>query len=135
MFALKLATTRRLIFDRSHLDQILWNLARNARRHGRNLAQSVAILLQDASDGDNLLLEIRDDGPGVPVEALAHLFEPFFTTDASGTGLGLYIARELAEVNGARLEYAGAQPQWAADASAPNGACFRLTLKGERTTP
>ena len=135
IFTLKLATTRRPIFDRSHLDQILWNLARNAQRHGRNQAGSVTVLLYEAPDGDNLMLEISDDGPGVPVEALPHLFEPFFTTDASGTGLGLYIARELAEVNGARLEYAGAQQQWAVDAAVPEGACFRLTLKGERIKP
>ena len=132
VFDLKVLSTRRAIFDRSHLDQILWNLVRNARRHGRGQAHSVTILLRDAPDADNLLLEISDDGPGVPVEALAHLFEPFFTTDASGTGLGLYIARELAEVNGARLEYAGTQVQWSGDAKPLNGACFRLTVKGER---
>ena len=132
IFALKVSTTRRVIFDRSHLDQILWNLARNARRHGRSRAQSVTILLRSAPDADNLQLEIRDDGPGVSAEAMAHLFEPFFTTDASGTGLGLYIARELAEVNGARLEYVAVPVRGRADAAPLDGACFRLTVKGER---
>jgi len=47
------------------------------------------------------------------------LFEPFFTTESSGTGLGLYIARELAEANGARLDYQ------------PPGGCFRLSLPKE----
>jgi two-component system sensor histidine kinase PilS (NtrC family) len=89
-------------------------------------------LLRAASDADNLILEIKDDGSGVAVEALAHLFEPFFTTDASGTGLGLYIARELAEVNGARLEYVAPPVRGRADAAALEGACFRVTLKGER---
>ena len=130
IFALEIRTTRRPIFDRSHLDQVLWNLVRNARRHGRGQPNSIAISLADGPDADQLLLEIRDDGPGVPVEALAHLFEPFFTTDASGTGLGLYIARELAEVNGARLEYAGAQPN--AGAKTHSGACFCLAVTGER---
>ena len=134
IFALKINTARRVIFDRSHLDQILWNLARNARRHGRSRPQSVTILLRSAPDADNMQLEIRDDGPGVSVEALAHLFEPFFTTDASGTGLGLYIARELAEVNGARLEYVTAPVKGRADAAPLDGACFRLTVKGERIT-
>jgi two-component system sensor histidine kinase PilS (NtrC family) len=131
VIALKIATMHRLIFDRSHLDQILWNLVRNARRHGRGLPYSITILLRDAADADNLILAISDDGPGVPVDALAHLFEPFFTTDASGTGLGLYIARELAEVNGALLEYAGAQTQWTAEDRQSTGACFRLTIKRE----
>ena len=134
IFALKVSTTRRVMFDRSHLDQILWNLARNARRHGRSRAQSVTILLRSAPDADNLQLEVRDDGPGVSAEAMAHLFEPFFTTDASGTGLGLYIARELAEVNGARLEYVAALVRGRADAAPLDGACFRLTVKGERIT-
>ncbi len=134
MFVLSIRTTRRPIFDRSHLDQILWNLVRNARRHGRGKFQSVTILLRAAPDADNLCLEIKDDGPGVSVEALAHLFEPFFTTDASGTGLGLYIARELAEVNGARLEYVAAALKGRADAAQLDGTCFRLTVKGEKSS-
>lgn len=132
ILALKVSSARRIVFDRSHLDQILWNLVRNARRHGRGQPQSVTILLRSAPDADNLILDIKDDGPGVSVEALAHLFEPFFTTDASGTGLGLYIARELAEVNGARLEYVAAPLRGRADAAPLEGACFRLTVKGER---
>jgi two-component system sensor histidine kinase PilS (NtrC family) len=128
---LKITTTRRVVFDRSHFDQIVWNLVRNARRHGRSQANSISILLREDAEADNLVLEIADDGPGVSAESLAHLFEPFFTTDASGTGLGLYIARELAEVNGARLEYAGTQTQRAVVAAQPEGACFRLTIKRE----
>ncbi|MEO8384183.1 MAG: HAMP domain-containing sensor histidine kinase [Betaproteobacteria bacterium] len=135
VIALKVETSHRLFFDRSHFDQIVWNLVRNARRHGRGQPQSITILLREAADADNLVLEIGDDGPGVPAEALAHLFEPFFTTDASGTGLGLYIARELAEVNGARLEYAGPQTQWTTTATQSEGACFRLTIKRERAGP
>ena len=135
VIALKITTTYRLIFDRSHFDQIVWNLVRNARRHGRGKPQSITILLRDEADADNLVLEIGDDGPGVPAEVLAHLFEPFFTTDASGTGLGLYIARELAEVNGARLEYAGAQTQWTAAAAQSEGACFRLIINRESAGP
>ena len=135
VIALKIETTHRLVFDRSHFDQIVWNLVRNARRHGRGLPRSIAILLHEEADADSLVVEIADDGPGVSAEALAHLFEPFFTTDASGTGLGLYIARELAEVNGARLEYAGAQTQWIEAAAQPAGACFRLTIKREGAGP
>jgi two-component system sensor histidine kinase PilS (NtrC family) len=105
-----------ICFPPQHLRQILWNLTRNAWRHGRQQAGSLRFTLQE--NGDELALEISDDGPGIRVEHQAQLFEPFFTTDAQGTGLGLFIARELAEANGARLEFAGNQP----------GACFRLSL-------
>jgi len=49
-------------------------------------------------------LDVRDDGPGIPEPLRAQVFEPFFTTHSKGTGLGLYISRELAEANGAVLE-------------------------------
>jgi two-component system sensor histidine kinase PilS (NtrC family) len=67
-----------------------------------------------------LALEVADDGPGIPAEHQVHLFEPFFTTEAQGTGLGLYIARELCEGNGARIEYREGGP----------GGRFRITLRG-----
>jgi two-component system, NtrC family, sensor histidine kinase PilS len=69
-----------------------------------------------------LQLDVMDDGPGVAAEALPHLFEPFFTTEAQGTGLGLYIARELCEGNNARIE---AMP----DAGFGH---FRITLRAAR---
>ena len=50
-------------------------------------------------------IEITGDGEGIPDEINNHLFEPFFTTEKSGTGLGLYISKELAEANGADLQY------------------------------
>src|SRR6185436_15890460 len=98
-------TTYRPWFDRQHLDQILWNLVRNAWRHGRRLPGSVRIVLASSPIRGRLTLDVVDDGPGVPREAQAHLFEPFFTTEAQGTGLGLYIARELCEGNGASVDY------------------------------
>lgn len=109
-------TDATVCFAPDHLRQILWNLARNAWRHSRKQAGSVRLVLRD---GDSeMALEICDDGPGISPENQAHLFEPFFTTDAQGTGLGLFIARELAEANSAHLEFAGNRP----------GACFRLNL-------
>jgi two-component system sensor histidine kinase PilS (NtrC family) len=48
---------------------------------------------------------VTDDGEGISEEVSNHLFEPFFTTEKSGTGLGLYIGKELAEANGAHLHY------------------------------
>lgn len=90
-------------FDRVHLHQVLWNLVRNAWRHSRREAGSVRLRLD--SQGDRLELHVLDDGPGVPQELQSQLFEPFFTTYSGGTGLGLYIARELCSANDAALEY------------------------------
>jgi two-component system sensor histidine kinase PilS (NtrC family) len=69
--------------------------------------------------GDAVICEIVDDGPGIPAELRGQIFEPFFTTRPGGTGLGLYIARELADANGAALELLPKSP----------GAQFRITLK------
>jgi len=105
-------------FDRGHLDQILWNLCRNALRYCRKQAGSVQLHAWCSADGGTVL-EITDDGPGVASDAAQQLFEPFITTAAGGTGLGLYIARELCEANGAALEYV---PQTA------GGACFHIVF-------
>jgi len=113
-------TTQRLSFDRQHLDQVLWNIVRNAWRHARKQPGSIRIVVWPAPAPGKLLIDVHDDGPGVARETQAHLFEPFFTTDAQGTGLGLYIARELCEGNGARIEYV----------EHPAGGQFRITLKG-----
>ncbi len=104
-FDVQVRTAQRLLFDRQHLDQVLWNLASNAWRHSRKLAGSVRLVASASTLPGLLHIDILDDGPGVSREAQAHLFEPFFTTEAQGTGLGLYIARELCEGNGARIEY------------------------------
>ncbi|HUP28986.1 MAG TPA: ATP-binding protein [Usitatibacter sp.] len=113
-------TTQRLWFDRQHLDQVLWNIVRNAWRHGRKQMGSIRIVVGPSPAPGKLQVDVHDDGPGVPRETQLHLFEPFFTTDAQGTGLGLYIARELCEGNSARIEYV----------EDPAGGQFRITLKG-----
>lgn len=113
-------TTQRILFDRQHLDQVLWNLARNAWRHCLRRPGSVRLVVWPAPAPGRLLIDVHDDGPGVSAETQAHLFEPFFTTVAQGTGLGLYIARELCEGNGARIEYV----------ENPSGGQFRITVKG-----
>ncbi|MFZ5722051.1 MAG: ATP-binding protein [Pseudomonadota bacterium] len=94
-------------FDPNQLQQILQNLCDNGLRHGRKAAGRgyVRIEAGNAESGDLSVLRIFDNGGGVPAEKLANLFEPFFTTEPSGTGLGLYIARELCEANRARLSY------------------------------
>ena len=91
-----------LVFDRSHLHQILWNLASNALRHCRQEDGSIRIW---SEVGENWsALHLADDGDGISEEQRSSIFEPFYTTHVKGTGLGLFIARELADANGARLE-------------------------------
>ena len=94
-----------ILFDREHLRQVLWNLLRNAVRHSRGLPGSVR--LEASAYGDQVELNVIDDGSGVPQAIRGQLFEPFFTTESKGTGLGLYLARELCAANRAALEYVG----------------------------
>lgn len=105
IFAIDLAANPRALFDRNHLDQVMWNLCRNALRHCRGKAGSIRVGVSLAEGGDAVKLDVVDDGPGVPSELRSQLFEPFFTTAAGGSGLGLYIAREVCEANGATLDY------------------------------
>ncbi len=90
-------------FDRAHLNQVLWNLLGNAWRHCRKLAGSVRMAVWRGVN--RIELHVIDDGNGVAKDLQPQLFEPFFTTFASGTGLGLYIARELCIANGTSLDY------------------------------
>jgi two-component system sensor histidine kinase PilS (NtrC family) len=94
-------------FDNGHLHQILTNLCNNGLRHSRHSEAQVKLTLRGGLEaGDSRPhLDVIDAGPGVSEEALTHLFEPFFTTEAHGTGLGLYLSRELAEGNQAHLHY------------------------------
>jgi two-component system sensor histidine kinase PilS (NtrC family) len=104
VFELRVDPASTASFDSGHFEQVLWNLCRNALRYSQKLAGSVR-LHAFTSDEGRTVLEVTDDGTGVPSNAIQKMFEPFFTTDASGTGLGLYIARELCEANGAMIEY------------------------------
>jgi two-component system sensor histidine kinase PilS (NtrC family) len=111
-------------FDPGHFEQVLWNLCRNALRYSQKRTGSVR-MRAFVSGGARTVLEISDDGTGVPADAVQKLFEPFFTTDAGGTGLGLYIARELCEANGAMIEYKRAPD---------GGACFRILFGSSNET-
>ncbi len=101
---LEVADSLRICFDRSHLDQVLWNLLSNALRHSRGGAGSVRVRIAPGAGKGMVELHVIDDGGGVPEAARAQIFEPFFTTHHLGTGLGLFIARELSDANGATLE-------------------------------
>lgn len=106
-------------FDPSQLHQVLWNLAENSQRYGKNQQGECNIeLLCDRDEySDRPCLIISDNGQGIADDKRNFLFEPFFTTSVDGTGLGLYIAQELAQANQGELRYY--------DNKKP-GACFRL---------
>jgi two-component system, NtrC family, sensor histidine kinase PilS len=107
-------------FDRGHFDQVLWNLCRNALRYCQRQSGSVKLQARCFVDG-RTVLEICNDGAPIPLDLVQKLFEPFFTTSVGGTGLGLYIARELCEANGAQLEY---RPR-------EGNTCFRIVFGGK----
>lgn len=118
---------RQISFDRGHLRQVLWNLCRNGLRYGRNLPGS--LVLRVGIESGRVILEVQDDGPGIPAGHRGRLFEPFFTTASEGTGLGLYIAKELCEANGAQLEYHDQTVQAGeGQGGRETGACFRITF-------
>lgn len=93
-----------LAFDPRHLRLVLVNLMTNALRYATGGAGAVRLEWRRRA-GDRLELVVADDGPGLPNEMLEHAFEPFYTTEARGTGLGLYLAREFCTANLATLRY------------------------------
>lgn len=96
----------RVFFDPSHLHQILTNLCQNGLHHANDAAEPIKLLLHAGLSSEQLgYLDIIDAGPGISEENRTHIFEPFFTTESNGTGLGLYLARELAVCNQAQLRY------------------------------
>lgn len=94
----------RVWFDPLHLREVIMNLLTNALRYASRRAASIRIYaVPDAAS--RLELHVQDDGPAISPEVRAHLFEPFYTTSSKGTGLGLYLARELCLNNGAMIDY------------------------------
>jgi two-component system sensor histidine kinase PilS (NtrC family) len=93
-------------FDPTQLHQVLWNLCENALKYGKgSTAQPVELQLGRIGSTGRPYLEVVDRGPGIAEEHVDRLFEPFFTNGAGGTGLGLFISRELCQTNGALLLY------------------------------
>jgi len=106
--------------DPSQLHQVLWNLLENAFRYAAREPGSQVELRTGRLAGSNRpFLEVADRGPGIDLASADRMFEPFFTTEAGGTGLGLFISRELAQANGALLSY---EPR------AGGGSIFRLVF-------
>jgi two-component system sensor histidine kinase PilS (NtrC family) len=104
-------------FDPQQLEQVLMNLIQNGLYHAQKIqTQPHVRLIASYDEQHRVQLDVTDNGAGVNEEARKTLFEPFFTTEPQGTGLGLYLSRAFCEANGARLFHV----------PTPTGACFRL---------
>ncbi|WP_461535484.1 sensor histidine kinase [Spongorhabdus nitratireducens] len=108
--------------DATQMTQVVRNLCDNGLYYSREHGGQAYVILTTGVDQKNgqPWLDIRDYGPGLTSEQETHLFEPFYTTSKQGTGLGLYLARELCEANQASLHLASANRL--------PGACFRITF-------
>jgi len=95
---------RPVLFDPAQLQQVVGNMLDNALRYCRRVPGAI-LLAAYALDETHAELVIWNDGPEVSAEQQRSLFEPFFTNDAQGTGLGLYMARELCSANDAQIRY------------------------------
>jgi two-component system, NtrC family, sensor histidine kinase PilS len=102
--ALRVSPGNAVRFDPLHLREVVVNLVSNALRYASGQEGAISIQTLSPAPG-RLELHVRDDGPPISPEVRAHLFEPFYTTSSKGTGLGLYVARELCLNNGAMLDY------------------------------
>jgi two-component system sensor histidine kinase PilS (NtrC family) len=93
--------------DPSHLHQVLWNVCENAIKYAARPDSPVVVELRCGrmAGTGRPFLEVADRGPGIDRQAADRIFEPFFTSSTGGTGLGLFIARELCQCNGALLVY------------------------------
>jgi two-component system sensor histidine kinase PilS (NtrC family) len=104
MICVAAAGNKLVRFDALHLREVVINLLTNAIRYASATPGSIRLIVVSDSAG-RMELHVRDDGPGITPEVRAHLFEPFYTTSSKGTGLGLYLARELCLNNAAMLDY------------------------------
>jgi len=117
-----------ILFDPDQLSQVVTNLSQNALRHSPPFTGTPLIKLMTGRDPEGRpFLEVVDWGTGVPAAIADNIFDPFFTTSPKGTGLGLYIARELCEGNGASLDYFPGE--------GGVGSRFRITMVRADDTP
>ena len=113
--------------DPNHLHQVLWNLSKNAKKYGLMNDANVKIqfVAKIGTNGEPSYLDVIDLGPGIKREHETKLFEPFFTTSESGTGLGLYLSKELCKNNGGDLRYIN---------NPDGGSCFRIEFPAQINT-
>ena len=116
--------------DRVQLQQVVLNLILNAAEAMGSVEEGAReLLISTEEDQTGVLVAVRDSGPGIDPEHLDRVFEAFYTTKSSGTGMGLSICQSIIDAHGGKL--------WA-EANEPRGAVFQFTLPGaeaELTTP
>jgi len=114
-------------FDVTQLSQILSNLMDNGLRYSELNCGSPELTIMVGVEPNNRMpfIDVIDKGEGIPPKQAENIFEPFYTTHNSGTGLGLYISRELCEANRARLDYI---------ALTTGGSCFRISFSTLKST-
>lgn len=103
-------------FDPQQLTQVLINLCENAQRYN---AENKKVTLNLIKTDVETYLDVIDYGSGIAEQYLYNIFEPFYTTDAKGTGLGLYMSKELCYANHAELTVSNHKA---------GGACFRIAF-------
>lgn len=101
----------KVLFDPLHLREVIVNLLSNALRYASGQDASIRLFMVTGS-AQRRELHVQDDGAAITPQVRAHLFEPFYTTSSKGTGLGLYVARELCMNNGAMLDYEYRSDAW-----------------------
>jgi two-component system sensor histidine kinase PilS (NtrC family) len=120
-----------VLFDPLHLREVIVNLLSNAMRYASGRDASIRLfMITDAARRREL--HVQDDGAAITPEVRAHLFEPFYTTSSKGTGLGLYLARELCMNNGAMLDYEYRSDSWNQTPAEASGR-FVITLATPET--
>lgn len=102
---LRVNTQPTISFDIHQLEQILINLINNGLRHSSYAHPHAIVEIEIYCADNDVIIDVLDDGTGVSTADLTHLFNPFFTTDKAGTGLGLYLSQAFCEANHARLLY------------------------------
>lgn len=116
-----------VLADRIQLQRVLLNLFTNAIESlddTNDRPRRIAVR-SEPLNGEDVLIEVSDTGSGIPPDQMAKVFEPFYTTKETGTGLGLSLCRTIVEEHGGRL--------WASRGD-EYGAIFHLTLPGSRAT-
>jgi signal transduction histidine kinase len=123
------SATRQPALNPQELQQVLVNLLVNAL-HAMPGGGTLTLRTADVGEGEEaaVAITVQDSGPGLAPELLGQLFQPFVTRRKEGTGLGLWISRQIVERYGGALDAANAPPQ---DNGAPGGAVFTVTLKAE----